>query len=280
MSNQRNHNRDSAEEDPMESILHAVQSAAQRHWRHVVVILLAVIAGLVGYQRWRSRSEAELAKTWQSLNKMPPVQSLRYQRNGKKRLDKVISQCKSLLSKRWSTSATPWVMLKLANAQTQADQLLAADKTLDSLHTDFPEHYATQMSAAIRGGIKEEIKEYERAASIYAGIARGQKGASSRWVDAGRAWELAGKEKRALSAYQKAMGEGNSTLSLARFRNNVISRTGELLPGLPPRPKPKDERKKDGASSGIKKQIPSPPTGTDTITGEKPTQPTEEEKGQ
>jgi predicted negative regulator of RcsB-dependent stress response len=249
----------------MENIIHAVQSFAQRHWRHVMVILLVVIAGLVVYQRWRSKTDAELAKTWHTLNEMPPVQSLRYRRNGQKKLNNVISQCKSMLTERWTTSATPWMLLKLANAQTQAGRLRAADKTLKTLHTDFPEHYATQMSQAIRGGVKEEIKEYKQAARTYADLARRQKGDSSRWVDAGRAWELAGKKKRALSAYQKAMERSDSPSSLARFRHTVISRTGELLPALPPRPQKKDKSEDGKSPLRLKREAPSPTKETNGV---------------
>lgn len=250
-----NQNTSSSDQDPMQDLLQAVQSAAERHWRHLLVVLLAIIAVLLGYHNWRSRKDAELAETWRALNQMPPIQSLRYQQDRQKRLDEVITKCKSILSERWDTSATPWVLLKLGNAQIQAERMLAADKTLATLQRDFPEHYAAKMAQTIRGGVKEDIKEYEKAARIYSEVARQQAGESDQWVDTGRAWEMAGKKKLALSAYDKILDD-NSGLSLARFRRNIIIRTGELLPSLPPRPEP--EKRPEGVESSADEDAKAP----------------------
>lgn len=257
MSANQNRNHRTSEDGSLHELQEAIHDYAQQYWRHVLVALLSVAVVLVGYHSWRKTRRTERAQTWQKLNELPPLSSLMFRQDRVEQQRKIIEQCKDLLTNRWETPATPWVLLKLANAQLAAERTLAAHQTLQRLRRDFPDHYATRMASQVRAAVMEDMGNYEEAAQLYKQLAREGGKDSPFWVDTGRAWEMAGRREMAQDAYRKVASldkaEGADQFPMASFRLKVLKQGGELLspppePPAPPGPKKQSEGGADAAT--------------------------------
>lgn len=251
-------------DDFLENLYEQVHDYTQRYWRHVLVVVLAIIVVLMGYQSYTTRLRTEEAQTWNQISDLPALNQLMFRRDREKQHQQIIDSCKKMLSKRWQSGATPWVLLKLANVQLAADRLGAARETLDRLNRDYPNHYATGMATKTRAALLEDMRRYEEAANLYAKLARNAGEGSPLWVDAGRARELAGDKDGAIEAYAEvveATGQENGAeFPRAGFRYDILNSGGPLLPPPPEPPAaPEPSQTGEGAAPG---GLTIPPAGT------------------
>jgi tetratricopeptide (TPR) repeat protein len=228
--------------DSLEQLYEQVHDYVVTYWRHMLVVVLAIIVALMGYQSWRNRLRAEEARTWRRLGELPALNALMFRRDSEKQQQQIIETCKEILGKRWQTSATPWVLLKLANAQLASKRLGAARETLQRLNRDYSDHYATRMATKAQATLLEDLRRYKEAAALYTRMAKNADEHSPFWLDAGRARELAGDKEGALAAYEKLLKTAqNGNFPEARFRYKLLAGDGPMLspppePPAPPKP--------------------------------------------
>jgi len=217
---------------------------------HRSLVLIAALAGMAliffihGYL---GRARTEWVETWQELGM---VQEVRAPADAKdpvvSRARLVEAQCRSILERHWKTEATPWVLLQLAAAQQAAGDFGAALGTFERLRTEYPQHYATDLSAEGYAAALGDSGQFEQAAQEYEKLAERAGPGSRHQLDAGLSLELAGNRDAAIAAYQKlvaAAAEASPGLTeRAQWRLQGLTAAPEwLLPPPPQAPRPDTE---------------------------------------
>mgnify|MGYP006292662791 CR=1 FL=1 len=110
-------------QDPLHQAWEWFSEHGEQYVRPALIGLVVLIGGLLLYRSYRNKYAAERVQTWQQISELPPLpSSLMRQENPEAAREKIIRQCRQILSERWNTRATPWVLLKLGNAQLAAQE--------------------------------------------------------------------------------------------------------------------------------------------------------------
>jgi len=232
------------EPDVFENFLERSSQFVQQYWRHGIMIVAVIVLVLLGYRAYTHKGTLELAQTADQLNALPMVGPQMWGPDPDEAARAAIAGCKQILSTRWETDATPWVLLKLANAQRSLGLHDEALKTYDRLRREHETHQATRLAAAPRAATLEDARRYEEAALAYEGLAGQQGNSSAHWVDAGRAWELAHNREAAIEAYSKLAAWALQAGAEAQGRQEAAVATDRLdhlaggQPMLAPPPQP------------------------------------------
>ncbi len=229
------------EEGVLEILLTRGVELVRRHARLILIVVAALLACMLAYQNYRNKARSELAASWEELSSLPaagdafvrPEYSAAVRRQ-------IIERCTDILESRWKTDATPWVLLRLANAQQSSGLLQDALKTYRRLQAEYPRHYATNMASAGLAAVLEGTGRFADAAGAYEELARQEGKGSSLWLDAGRAWELAGNREGAADAYQELTAAPERAveddLTRASYRLRDLAGGGPMLSPPPPPP--------------------------------------------
>jgi len=228
----------SSGEEILERLLPRLRQAAERYGLYVGAVLVAVLVGLLVHQGYRNRLRREKAAMWQALWEMPPVPPAAEDEDSRRLLEQVVARCQEMLRRGWGTDATPWLLLKLANAQRALGRLEEAAASYRRLLEQYPNHEAGRLAAEGNAAVLEQKGDYEAAARAYEEMAR--PGGPQFWVDAGRSWELAGEREAAISAYRRAVKTPGSADSqagkLAAWRLSELELGKPLLSSPPAAP--------------------------------------------
>ncbi|MBS3762136.1 MAG: tetratricopeptide repeat protein [Planctomycetes bacterium] len=224
------------------------QEYFEKYWRTALVVVLAIIVLLLFYQSWRKKATLEEASAWQQLSSLPSASSPYMQPEQRNKIQReVIKSCENLLDEGWDNSATPWVMLKLANTLFSAGQYPEALTIYKQLTKKYPKHHATRFSAPSLAATLETLGQYKEAAAQYTKIAQRRSENSRFWLDVGRTHELAGDRQAAMRAYENVVSskgkKPDETTRLAEFRLGNLRAGEKLLPPVPPPPIPEETQK-------------------------------------
>ena len=227
-------------EDALANVLAKTRILLNRHGRAILVAAVAALIVLLGYRGYRNKALSEQVESWEALAALPSVQpEFLEPEEADERLREVIQRCRGILDERWKTDATPWVMLRLANAQRSAGLYKDAQEICRQLAEQYPSHYATGVAAASRAALLEETGQFGEAALAYEELARLRREGSAYWPDAGRNWEMAGDKDAAVRAYEMVADKEGFTVAASRLKNLTAGRP--LLTAPPPPPEPSAE---------------------------------------
>ena len=205
----------------------------QRHGRRVLMVTAAALVVLLAYRGYRNKAGKEQVESWKELATLTAVQDVFLEPEEANRLlMEVIRGCEAILDRHWKSDATPWVLLRLANAQRLAGFHKHALETYRRLEKEHPSHYATSFAALNLAGVLEDMGRFEEAARAYEALARQGGENSVFWVDAGRSWEMAGNRDAAVRAYQGVADKEG--FALAAYRLESLTAGKPLL--TPPSP--------------------------------------------
>ncbi|MFW6044541.1 MAG: tetratricopeptide repeat protein [Planctomycetota bacterium] len=227
MAEEKRNGTDRQAHDIWDDIQVRIINLGRHYGRHVLVVLIVAIAVLIGYHNWHQTRHEQKAATWKELGQLPNIQTLDSSEDKGEELQKIEQTCTQILTERWETDATPWVMLKLARVRIASDNIEAARETLQTLLEDYPQHQASEMASRMLAGVMEQLGEYKQAARLYETLVERQDDTDF-WMDAGRAWEMAGDRDRALDAYDEFL-ETNDDSPVASFRYARLKNGAELL---------------------------------------------------
>lgn len=254
--------------DPLENIFSYLRQAAHSYGRMVVAAGVAVVLVVVGVQTYRSRVQSESAVSWAKIGRLENYAQQKGKQKGKQ-LDSAIKEYETMLEKRWETSATPWILLKLGNARREAGRLNEALSAYRRLREEYGNSMAASMAAPALAGTLEEMGRYEEAAREYEKLAAKENDARY-YLNAGRCWQLSGAFEKAKKDYQRAREEAGSERTeiseLAEFGLNAVARGDKLtVPDRPAQAQPPTGLQGMGTTAPAKgKQGAAPKQPTDT----------------
>ena len=228
-------------EEILEKLFERYRAPLRRYGRFVLLGLAAVIVALLAYGQRNAKARSEQVQSWQGLGDLPPADLLSFDPERSAQLRRqVIERCNRMLKDRWETDATPWIMLKLGNAQQSAGLHKEALETYRKLKDRFPDHLAATLAERDRVAALEEMGRYVQAARACEALAAKHGEDLRFWLDAGRCWELAGNTQAALGAYEKLCGMPDKAhqedLEMAAARLKRLRRDQPALLALPPAP--------------------------------------------
>lgn len=237
----------SSDEEAWQQLRRRLSQVWQEYGRTVVVTGAAVAVVLIGYNAYRRRMQEDRSATWQALASLPDPASyaMMSPQDAEKQRQQVIERCRQILEARWESSATPWVLLRLANAQLDAGRGEEAMVTYRRLMKEYPESTAAETARPALAGALEEMGRYEEAAELYRELAEEQD--PTHWMDVARNLELAGRVEEAAKCYRKVTESTESSSELAQaaeYRLTYLKR-GEALSVPPPPPEEKTEQQEE-----------------------------------
>jgi len=243
----RNENADagrSSEDDLWQHLREQFEDWWQEYGRTLVVVAVVAAAVLVSYNAYRKRVESDEAATWEALDRLPEMARLSRMnpQDADKERKQIVESCQKILESRWETKATPWVLLRMANAQRELERLEDAVAAFGRLREEHPASRAAEMAKAPLACTLEEMGQYAEAAEIFREIAEGQGEDSVHWLDVARNLELAGQIEEAQNRYrqlQENLDKSTDLVQAAVYRLKYLGEGSTLDP--PPPPPPEEE---------------------------------------
>jgi len=233
------------EPDALEHVLALVKRWWEEHGRIVLVLLVVVLGALLGYNAYRNKREQDDRAGWEALSRLPSSIYLLMlpQEQSEQECAAIIKECEEILDSRPTTAATPWVLLKLANAHYWSGHLSEAEKFCRRVLENYPHSAAAGMARPVLAAVLEDAGRHDEAAELFERLAAQRTGEPSYWLDAARNRELAGQVESARKDYRTFVEAGRKEypqlLALARRRLKGLDE-GRLL-SVPPAPEPADE---------------------------------------
>lgn len=245
----RNENADAerhSEDDLWQNLREQFEDWWNENGRTILVVAIVAAVILVAYNAYRNKVRADETATWATLDRLPDVATLSRTnpQDANKQRQQIVESCENILESRWTTSATPWVLLKMANAQQELGKLADAVAAYDRLTENYPESRAADMSQAPLAGTLEEMGQYQEAAEIYRTLAEEQGNDSLHWLDVARNLELAGQIEEAMKHYRQLtsnLDESTDIAQAAAYRLSYLKEGKTLTPPPPPPPEEEDE---------------------------------------
>ena len=195
--------------DPVDRVFQTLREYFHEYGRIALGACLAAVLLVVGIQLYQGRHTAEDSGTWSSLSTLDKYtygSAMQQNSNQGQALSEVIKSCEEILDKRWETSATPWVWLKLANARSEAGRMTEAVAAYRTLMEKYPKSEAARMAEPALAGTLEEMGRYEEAAAEYEKLAE-KRDRPDLWFDVARTYQLAGDFPKAQTYYERAKEE-------------------------------------------------------------------------
>lgn len=226
---------------------------------HIALVVCLVLLAVVVAKTRVLRRTTRTLKQWEVIGANPEIAMYLYgPENALTALERAIEQCRTILEEEPKTTATPWVLLKLANLYASAQQWTRARSTYQRL---IDEHAGSAAAAAARDGLAvalEEMSDYGGAADMYERLARN--GPPRYLLDAGRSRELA-KDALGAEANYKRLLESQAS---ERLRSLAEGRLAELAQGRLLEPPPEIKRPEPMAQQP---QFPTLEVGAETPAG-------------
>ncbi len=238
-------------DDLFQGISSSFSTYFNKYWRPVALVLALIVISAVGYQSYVGRRNTEFETTWNSLAALPDVDPSMDENQQLEALRTIVSECQQLLADRWTTRATPWVLLRLGGAHLELGEPQTAADAFKRIINEYEGHYVYSLALPNLATAFEHMEDYEQAAQIYLLAAEDNRGSAPDWVAVGRSREFAGDRDGAVAAYEKAMElAGDMPRSadyhrMAQFRVKTLARGEELLSPPPPPTPPEPEEDED-----------------------------------
>ncbi|MCK4374423.1 MAG: tetratricopeptide repeat protein [Candidatus Brocadiae bacterium] len=226
----------------MENLVAQAKKWWQEHGRIVLVLSVAALAALLEYNAYKNKREQDELASWEALSRLPPSTYLLMlpEEQSEQERARIIEECQSILDSQPTTTATPWVLLKLANAHYQSGRLSEAQESYRRVLEKYPRSAAAGMAGPALAAALEDGAQHARAAELFEELAARQGSNLLYWLDAARNRELAGQVELARKHYQafvQAAGEEYPQFAtLAQHRLKSLE-NGQLL-SVPPAPEP------------------------------------------
>jgi len=241
------------QQDVVESILAELKQFWQEYGRVVIVAAVVLVAIMLGYRAYRGRLDRDEMSTWQELSRLERMAfaAASPAKDAQERYGAIIKSYQQILDSRWKTDATPWVMLKLADAQYKAGLMPGAVSTYYRLLDEYPDSVAAPMARPALAVALEDMGRYVEAAKLYEELARTEGGSSGYLLDAARSLELAGRTALAEQHYRELLRASSEqspyVAEMAAFRLRQLEKGNPLT--LPPAPPPEVPQKEQGAGA-------------------------------
>jgi predicted negative regulator of RcsB-dependent stress response len=216
-----------AAETSHERLLQHLRDVTERYSWHILVAAVAIAVAVVGWRGYRGRLEADERATWSQLAGLPEVSPWMPAEDAKKLRTEVIRRCEDLLQNNWKTSATPWVVLRLAREELSAGNARDAARHARRLVEEYAEAPAGKLAGRLYGCALEEQKEFRAAGEWFSGQAGRMPEAFRATLlwDAARNYEAAGMKDEARAACEKllALGPEPELERLAQWRLSAMA---------------------------------------------------------
>jgi len=233
------------EPDALENVLALAKRWWGEHGRIVLVLSVVVLGALLGYNAYRNKRERDERASWEALSRLPSpayLLTLSQEQSEQERAG-IIKECEDILDSRPRTAATPWVLLKLANAHCRSGHLSEAERFCRRVLENYPRSGAARMARSVLAAVLEDAGRHSEAAELFERLATRRAGEPLCWLDAARNRELAGQVELARKDYRAFVEAGTEEhpqlLALARHRLKSLDE-GQLL-SVPPAPEPAGE---------------------------------------
>jgi predicted negative regulator of RcsB-dependent stress response len=225
------------EPDPLVHFLGQVKPFLMKNGLHLLLFVCLVAVGILTYRIFTLRHSTQTLKQWDAVDDFSEsVAALYGPQIAASQRKLSIQQCEALVQKGQATTATPWLLLKLASLYAGNDQWSAAADAYKRLITEYPDGAAAGAAREALPAALEELGTYGEAASAYEELAQG--GRAGFLVDAGRAREIAGDLKGAEADYRKAL-DGDIAEGTRRLVRRRLAELAQGRPlGVPPKIKP------------------------------------------
>jgi len=203
-------------------ILKKARLHVERYSWHIIsaaVCLAVVVLMTVAY---RNRIQSEDTDSWNRFNSLPGAARGVSGEKAKEISEEIIKACNDILDNHWKSTATPWVLLKLANAQLKTGKAEDAAGNYRKLMDSYSKHLAARLAKRLYGCALEEQKKHAEAAKWFERVDESETGdfkARLYW-DAGRNYERSDSSEEAVEAYREVLElvpEG-PLAELSRFR--------------------------------------------------------------
>ncbi|MHC4591653.1 MAG: tetratricopeptide repeat protein [Planctomycetota bacterium] len=225
------------EHEVLAHLLAQARAFLLRNGLHIALVVCLLLLAVVVAKTHALRRTTRTLKQWEAIGANPEIAAYLYgPENAAMALERAIQQCRAILAEEPETTATPWVLLKLANLYASGQQWVRARSTYQKL---MDEYAGTAAAAAAAGGLAvalEELKDYGGAGDMYERLA--ENGPLRYLLDAGRSRELAGDAPGAEANYKRLLDSQASD----RLRSLAEARLAELAQGRLLGPPPEMKR--------------------------------------
>jgi tetratricopeptide (TPR) repeat protein len=216
-------------------VLEQVKAFLVKNGLHLAVVVGLVLVGVLGYKTLKLRRETQTLTQWDAVSSAPETAPMLYgEQNAAGLRQAAIERLRQVVEQGATTTATPWVRLRLASLLAEEERWGEVAETCRRLVAEHPESAAAEPAREMLAAALEQTGAYEEAADLYERLA--STGPPRHLVAAGRARELAGDLQGAEGLYRRALEEleEEDLLGLAE------GRLADLAQGkpLPPPPEP------------------------------------------
>jgi len=244
-------------------LLEQVTGFLRRRWRLISPSVVAVVVLATVFYAYHNKLLVEETQSWREAAPILLLTDLMGM-GGSRAAEvhrEVVQACRSILESRWRTSATPWVLLKLANAEYALGRLNDAVETYETLLAEHRAAPASTMARPSYAALLEDLGRYDEAAQVYEALAEDEQGISRFWIDAGRSRELALKKDLAQKNYRRFLDSNGAAglRKLARARLRFLEE-GRMLPAYPVGKRGGEDRARAEGVAGEEET--APPVGT------------------
>lgn len=218
---------------PEEAAMAALKVFREKYAWHTLSILLGVLILLFVVKGYQNRRAADRRSSWSHLEALGSVYPGMPAKKAEEERDRIVTGCQNILNDHWKTSATPWVMLKMARTQLGAGKPADAAKSFKKLIDEYGDRLPARLAWRLYGCALEEDAKYKGAAQWFEKVAprlTGDMKARVLW-DAGRNYESAHDRGAAQKAYNEVVKlDPKSELGrLAEYRLEAL-KLGETAP--------------------------------------------------
>ena len=228
------------DEDLLHHLISAVKPFFLKNGLHILLTVAVIVLVIVLFKLYGFRAQTRVVEGWEVVATTPdPFMLASYPEREAQALRAAgIDQCRAILDEGSDTTATPWLLLKVAGLYGSGREWDGARKAYQRVLAEHEDSPAADMARAGLARVLEETGQYTEAAAQYEALASG--GRPGYLLGAARCMELAGDAKEAGDHYRALLAmEDISQLTEGLGRSGLERvRSGRLLPPPPPKPKP------------------------------------------
>lgn len=193
------------EPDVLAHILEQVKVFLLKNGLHLAVVIGVVLVGFVAYRTYTLRHTTQSLSQWETIGDLSETSFLfMYQPAEAADLrQSAIRQCRQIIENQPETSATPWLLLKLANLLVSGEEWSEAAQIYKRLTAEYGNEIAATWAPQGLAVALEGMGQYDEAAAIHEKL--GADGRPAHLLHAGRCRELAGDVEGATHAYRKVL---------------------------------------------------------------------------
>ena len=130
----------------LEKAINITTEYLKKYWRPTALAIAVILVAVISWQSYANRKASEFQLTWAALAELPSPHPFMQPDEKAEMIKNNIETCQRLLSERWNTEATPWVMLRLANAHLELGEPAPAVELLTQIKREYPHHHAYSLA--------------------------------------------------------------------------------------------------------------------------------------